>query len=282
MYHHRVSCYKRSSGKKSPTRTQKEAIVQVCILASSSSGNSTFIGTGRTRLLIDAGLSRKATFERLRAIGEEPERLDAVLITHEHTDHIAGLVLIARTLKIPVYVTRRTAQTIDWKDCSPHLELFQAGSGFTIGDIDIQSFTIPHDAADPVGYCFRTQGLKIGMATDLGYIPESVKYHLRDTDFLVLESNHDLEMLKVGPYPWAVKQRVMGRQGHLSNDVVSEFIAGDLASSTRTLVLGHLSANNNHPEIVRVTARQALEERGLSKTQLVVAEPKIQTELFQL
>lgn len=264
-------CYKGSS--------EEAAIVRICVLASSSSGNSTFIGTDRTRILIDAGLSRKATFERLAGIGERPENLDGILVTHEHADHISGLALIAKTLDIPIYMTNLTPPTIPWDDYEPKLEQFQAGTSFTVGDIEVGSFTIPHDAIDPVGYCFRVQGLKIGLATDLGYLPASVSYHVRGADLLILESNHDLEMLKVGPYPWAVKQRVMSRRGHLSNDVVSDFIREELDSSTQTLVLGHLSQHNNHPEIARVSAMQALEQRGFD-TRLVVAEPRQQTEVF--
>lgn len=259
-------------------------IVRISILASSSSGNSVFFSTATTRILIDAGLSRRAIIERLAAIGETPARLDAILITHEHSDHVSGLVRVAKTVKdrkVPIYVSRLTAPTIPWNGYEPELVEFQAGAGFTIGDVDILSFTIPHDAADPVGFTFRVAGRKLGFVTDLGYLPDSVKYHLRDTDFLLLESNHDLEMLKVGPYPWAVKQRVMSRNGHLSNDVVSEFILDDLAGSTRTLVLGHLSEHNNHPEIARLAASQALERRGL-RTNLVVAEPRRQTEVFEL
>lgn len=258
----------------------EEEIVRICVLASSSSGNCTFIGTGRTRLLIDAGLSRKATFGRLAELGEAPEKLDAILVTHEHADHVSGLALIARKLDIPIFLTALTAPTIPWIDHRPKLEEFQAGTSFTIGDIEVQSFTVPHDAADPVGYSFRAEGLKIGLVTDLGYIPESVKFHVREADLLVLESNHDVEMLKVGPYPWSVKQRVMSRQGHLSNDVVSDFILGDLTSATQTLVLGHLSEQNNHPEIVRLVAQQALDRRGLT-SRLVVAEPRKRGEMFQ-
>lgn len=197
---------------------------------------------------------------------------------------MSGLVKVAKTVKdrkVPIYMSRLTAPTIPWNGYEPKLVDFQAGAAFNVGDVDIQSFTIPHDAADPVGYCFRAAGMKIGFVTDLGYIPDSVKYHLRDTDFLLLESNHDLDMLKVGPYPWAVKQRVMSRKGHLSNDVVSEFILDDLAGCTRTLVLGHLSEHNNHPEIARLAASQALDRRGL-RTNLVVAEPRRQTEVFEL
>lgn len=249
------------------------------MLASSSAGNSTLVASGRTRILVDAGLSRKETFERLARIGVDAESLGAILITHEHTDHVNGLVAIAKKLNIPVYISRLTAPQIDWGDYAPRLEMFQAGSSFPIGDIEVTSFTVPHDAADPVGFCFHVDGLKVGIVTDLGYLPDSIKVHLQGVNALLLESNHDLEMLKVGPYPWPVKQRVMGRKGHLSNDAVSDFIRDDLDASATTLILGHLSEHNNHPEIVRLVASQALEGRALF-TKLAVAEPGRQTEVF--
>ena len=241
------------------------------------------MATERTRLLVDAGLSRKETFERLHAAGHDPESITAILITHEHSDHIAGLQTIARKLRVPVYISRLTAPIMPWGDVGdgkpPHLELFQAGSSFTIGDIDVTSFTVPHDAIDPVGFSFRAEGIKISIATDLGYLPDSIRYHLRGSDVLLLESNHDLDMLKVGPYPWSVKQRVMGRNGHLSNDVACSFIRDDLDTTTSTLILGHLSESNNHPEIVRLCASQALRGRTLF-TKLVIANPKQPTESF--
>ena len=251
------------------------------MLASSSSGNSAFIRTERTRILVDAGLSKRDLLARLAAINEPPEKLDAILVTHEHSDHVSGLVALAKQIDVPIFITRLTAPAIPWGDYIPRLDCFQAGATFPVGDIDVDSFTIPHDAIDPVGFCFRAQGIKIGLVTDLGYVPDSIKFHLRASDLLVLESNHDLEMLKVGPYPWSVKQRVMGRKGHLSNDVVSDFIRCDLDSSISTLVLGHLSEHNNHPEIVRSMGARALDRarRGLF-TRLVVAEPKQQTEVF--
>jgi phosphoribosyl 1,2-cyclic phosphodiesterase len=218
---------------------------------------------------VDAGLSRKETFERLQAAGVSPETLDAVLITHEHTDHISGVQAIARKLRIPVYVSRLTAPAIPWSEFTPTLELFAAGSSFTIGDIDVTSFTIPHDAADPVGFSFRAEGVKISIATDLGYMPDSVAFHLRGSDVLLIESNHDLEMLKVGPYPWSVKQRVMGRMGHLSNDVACRFIREQLDSTTSTIILGHLSEHNNHPAIVQQCIDQALAGRSLFTRALI-------------
>ncbi len=251
------------------------------MLASSSSGNATFIRTERTRVLIDVGLSKRDILARLAAIGESIENLDAILVTHEHSDHVCGLVAVAKQAQVPIYITRLTAPAIPWGEYTPKLDCFQAGATFQVGDIDIDSFTIPHDAIDPVGFCFRAQGIKIGLVTDLGYLPDSIKFHLRGVELLIMESNHDLEMLKVGPYPWSVKQRVMGRKGHLSNEVVSDFIRCDLDSTISTLVLGHLSEHNNHPEIVRTTAGRALDRSGRALfTRLVVVEPKQQTEVF--
>jgi len=260
-------------------------IVKICSLASGSNGNATWIATDRVRILVDAGLSRKETLERLRRAGEPADRIDAILITHEHIDHVAGILPLARgayqekKADVPVYMTPITARAIDWAEYTPKLEHFQAGTSFVIGDVEIFSFTIPHDALDPVGFTLKTQGIKIGVVTDLGYIPESVKVHLRNCDVLLLESNHDLEMLKVGPYPWSVKQRVMGRNGHLSNDVACDFIQNELNTTTSTLILGHLSEHNNHPAIVRLVADQALAGRALF-TRLVIAEASQPTEVF--
>lgn len=262
-------------------------MLKFSLLASSSSGNAAFLSTPRTKLLVDAGLSAKETFARLEALGERPADIDAILITHEHSDHVTGLPAIAKRLQkekgwfVPVYLTRLTAPLIDWNGFTPMVKEFQAGARFRIGDIDVTSFTIPHDAADPVGYTFVAEGVKVGLATDLGYVPESVKYHLNDADLVVLESNHDLEMLKVGPYPWSVKQRVMSRKGHLSNDHASQFILDDLAGRARHLVLGHLSEHNNHPEICRLVAAQALDRRAI-QTQLTVVEPGGRTPVFEL
>lgn len=224
-------------------------------------------------------MSRKETFERLAAAGVDPESLTAILITHEHTDHVSGLPAIAKKLDIPVYISRLTAPAIPWGDYIPKLELFQAGTSFPIGLIDVTSFTIPHDAVDPVGFCFKAEGVKISMATDLGYLPDSVRFQLRDSDVLMLEANHDLDMLKVGPYPWSVKQRVMGRMGHLSNEVACNFIRDEIGTGTSTLILGHLSEHNNHPAIVRLMATQAMGGGSLF-TRLVIAEADQPTEAF--
>jgi len=220
--------------------------------------------------------------KRLAAIGECLENIDAILITHEHTDHVSGLPVLARSRKVraTIHMTRLTIPAIEWGAVEPRLQAFQAGASFQVGDIEVQSFGIPHDAIDPVGFCLEAEGVRIGIATDLGYIPLSVKYHLRRTEVLMLEANHDLDMLKVGPYPWSVKQRVMSRVGHLSNLMMSDFLMQDLGASTGNLILGHLSEHNNHPEIVRMVASQALEERGLG-TRLSIARQHEPSEVFQ-
>jgi phosphoribosyl 1,2-cyclic phosphodiesterase len=257
-------------------------IVKFCVLASGSSGNAAFVATNRTRILVDAGLSFKDLERRLASIEESTDAFDAILVTHEHCDHVCGLLRLARKLRLrtPIYVSKLTYPLIDWEGYMPPVEKFQAGTDWTIGDIKVESFTIPHDAIDPVGFRFCAEGVRVAVATDLGYMTDSIKYRLQGCQAVLLESNHDLEMLKVGPYPWAVKQRVMGRNGHLSNHVVCDYLETGFDGATDTLILGHLSEHNNHPEIVRIGAAQALAQRGLG-TRLVVAEQKNPTEVFR-
>src|SRR5580698_5163918 len=243
--------------------------VSVSMLASGSRGNSAVVASACTKILVDAGISCRETCKRLRTLGEDPHNLSAILITHEHSDHVYGLVTLAKRLRIPVFMTGATHQA--WaravRDASGEkpqlekLERFESGYGFQVGDIVVRPFTIPHDAADPVGFTFRSEGIKIGMATDLGYMPASVRDHLRGCDVLVLESNHDLEMLRVGPYPWSVKQRVGSRTGHLSNKALAEFFAGDYDGNASYIVLAHLSEQNNHPEVAKREAEMALGAR---------------------
>lgn len=252
------------------------------ILASSSAGNSAYLTDGSTHLLIDCGLSRRETFARLEANGIAPEQIDAILVTHEHGDHVAGLAPIARKLRKPVYLTVGTAGGLEPGDETQYFQPFQAGSRFTLGSFEVQSFSLPHDAIDPVGFVFSSGGRKIALCTDLGYMPDSIRYHLQDCGLILLESNHDLEMLKVGPYPWSLKQRVMSRKGHLSNEGVSQFILDDLSPRTRHLVLGHLSEQNNLPALAHLVATQAMDRRGLANLELHVSEPRQVSPIFEL
>jgi len=244
--------------------------VSVSMLASGSRGNCAIVASACTKILVDAGISCRETFKRMKAIGEDPRTLSAILITHEHSDHISGLATLAKKLRIPVFMTGATHQAWsramrDENGVRPQLERFErfeSGHSFQVGDIAVKPFTIPHDAADPVGFTFRAEGIKVGIATDLGYVPISVRDHLRGSDVLVVESNHDLEMLRVGPYPWSVKQRVMSRVGHLSNMALADFFTNDYDNNAAFVVLAHLSEQNNHPEIARREAERALATRG--------------------
>ncbi len=243
--------------------------VSVSVLASGSRGNSAIVSSSRTRILLDAGISCREIFKRMKAIGEDPYSLSAVLITHEHSDHVSGLRTLSKKLGVPVFMTGATHQA--WARASrdddgvmpeiASLESFTSGHCFEVGDIAITPFTIPHDAADPVGFTFRAEGIKVGVVTDLGYLPLSVIDHLRGSDALVIESNHDLEMLRGGPYPWSVKQRVMSRVGHLSNDALADFFCNDYDGRAAYVVLAHLSEQNNHPEVARAAAEHALGTR---------------------
>jgi phosphoribosyl 1,2-cyclic phosphodiesterase len=280
------------------------------VLASGSRGNATVISAGATSVLVDAGLSCREILRRMAMAGEDPAELDAILITHEHVDHVAGLAVLARRLRIPVFFTEATHRAwvrmltpqkkmtyAAWLDkmqrereavaaetavaveveatveaaetkkesaaALPALEFFAAGRRFRIGCLEIDPFTIPHDAADPCGFVFHagTESIRMAIATDLGYIPPNVKMALKNVDVLLLESNHDLEMLKDGPYPWSVKQRVLSRVGHLSNDAAAEFLLRDYDGGAHTIVLGHLSEQNNLPELARLAAEQAIGNR---------------------
>jgi phosphoribosyl 1,2-cyclic phosphodiesterase len=326
-------------------------MVRFTVLASGSKGNSTVVTGGRTRILIDAGLSCRELFRRMKLAGEDPETIDAIVITHEHQDHINGLAVTARKLKIPVYFTEAThrawmrwltprrqmsyaqwielcrkqaserqaevqsaAQTPDPSEADPEeaeadcettavqtqasapseaqvpvptgppslkedptwlpaVEYFEPGRPFSIGDISLSPFTIPHDAADPVGFVLSAEAVRMGFATDLGYITPNVKQQLKNLDLLLLESNHDLEMLRDGPYPWSVKQRVLSRVGHLSNDATAEFLCHEYDGQAVYVILAHLSENNNLPELARVAAERALMGRAsLLANRLLLAE----------
>ena len=256
-------------------------MVSLTVLASGSRGNCSVLASSRTRILVDAGVSCREIGHRMSLTGDHALNLSAVIISHEHSDHVAGLYVLARKLKIPVFMTGATYHA--WQRWARQksdgvrpelgrLEKFESGRSFTIGDIAVAPFTIPHDAADPVGFTFRAEGVKIGVVTDLGYMPASVADNLRGCDGLVIESNHDVEMLRGGPYPWVVKQRVMSRVGHMSNEALAQYFAGDYDGSAAFLVLAHLSEQNNHPDLARRAAEQALAaRRDLLRNRLMLA-----------
>jgi phosphoribosyl 1,2-cyclic phosphodiesterase len=287
-------------------------MMRMTVLASGSKGNSTLVSSSRTRILVDAGLSCRELLKRMQMAEEDPAAIDALLITHEHQDHVQGVAVLARKLGLPVYFTQathrawmrwmtpqkrltyaawlaqrqRTVEGEEEEECLPAkeadpcrlpgVEYFCAGSGFCIGDIAITPFTIPHDAADPVGFVFEADGVRMAIATDLGYMPPNVKMAIRNCDVLMLESNHDLEMLRDGPYPWSVKQRVMSRVGHLSNEAASDFLEKNYDGNASYVVLAHLSECNNLPELARVTAERALRDRmSLLANKLILAQQNV-------
>ena len=254
--------------------------VSITVLASGSSGNCTLVSSSATRLLVDAGLSCRELMRRMKLCGEDPRGIDAILITHEHGDHVAGLQVLAKKLKLPVYITGATHESYrQWARDSAgnkvrleRVECFSSGRAFQIGDVTVMPFTIPHDAVDPVGFTFSSEGIKAGLCTDLGYMPASVRHHLRGCHMLMIESNHDLELLRGGPYPWSVKQRVMSRVGHLSNEALADFLSSDYDGSAEFLILAHLSEKNNHPEIARMAAERALgKQRNFLRNHLLLA-----------
>ncbi len=243
--------------------------VTLTVLGSGSGGNCTVLSSSRTQVLIDAGFSCREIFRRMRLAGLDPHATDAILITHEHSDHIGGVERLARLLHAPVWMTEGTHE--GWRRYArdrigpqaklARVETFAAGLGFTVGDIAVKSFTIPHDSNDPVGFAFRLEGIKAATVTDLGYLPANVIDQLRRCQLLLIESNHDLEMLRTGPYPWLVKQRVLSKRGHLSNEALADFFARHYDGAAAYVVLAHLSEQNNLPELARRTAEQALEGR---------------------
>jgi phosphoribosyl 1,2-cyclic phosphodiesterase len=243
--------------------------LRVSILASGSSGNITLLETQSTRLLVDCGLGKRETLARLAAIGLNVDHIDGIIITHEHMDHCHGLPQMLGLWKAPLFVTEPTMDALrrtlpDTLGKRLHgVEKIHAGQTFTVGDIEAHAFRVTHDAVDPTCFTFRADGAKLAIVTDLGRLTNLVKTHLLGCDCVVLESNHDPNMLKYGPYPWAVKQRILGNYGHLSNNMISEYLADTdeavgFDARARYLVLAHLSQENNDPDLARVSAEEAL------------------------
>ncbi len=231
--------------------------IHFCSLASGSSGNSQFVASDNTRLLLDAGLSGKYITGALEHIGESLKAVDALLITHEHSDHIKGAGVIYRKIRRPIYATAATWQALDGKlgEIAPeHRCVVSAGESFQIGDITVKPIGISHDAAEPVAYAFGNGEARMCVATDLGHCPEGVQSEFLNCDLLMLESNHDVNMLKVGPYPYYLKRRILSDIGHLSNETAAQVIARVVAEGrVRSVLLGHLSKENNLPELAYET-----------------------------
>jgi phosphoribosyl 1,2-cyclic phosphodiesterase len=233
--------------------------LSACVLASGSKGNAIYIEDGETRVLVDAGLSGREIERRMGARQLSAADLDAILVTHEHADHIQGVGVLARRYDIPVHINRRTAQAGGGRlGKIANLVHFRCGTRFRIGALEIHPFTTTHDAADSAGFTVTSGGLKAGIATDLGIATELVKKHLEGCRLLVLEANHDPQMLIDGPYPWPLKQRIRSRNGHLSNAQCRDLLGALLHADLKQVVLAHLSENNNTPAHALNTVSEAL------------------------
>ena len=238
----------RTAPSNTPASEGPETTLSVCVLGSGSKGNAVYISDGTTAVLVDAGFSGIEIQRRMAARGLNPADLDAILVTHEHGDHIHGVGVLSRRFKLPVYLNARTAKAGSGPLGRLHRSrYFEGGKPFTIGDINLHPFSISHDADDPVGFTAACNGIKIGIATDLGIATHVVKAHLQHCALLIIEANHDPEMLENGPYPWPLKQRVSGRTGHLSNDASRELLEAVQHGGLTHVILAHLSEVNNTP-----------------------------------
>lgn len=237
----------------------------MCSIASGSSGNCVYVGNENTNIIIDAGISGKRIVEGLSGIGVDPSDLDAILITHEHSDHISGLGVMARRYEIPIYATVETIHAILRTKSVGKIkkELFhivEADSPVDVKDMSITPFSISHDASNPVCYTVSSNEHKIGVATDLGTYDDYIISNLEGCEMLLLEANHDINMLEVGNYPYILKRRILGEKGHLSNDNSGRLIDRLLTSQLKYIFLGHLSKENNYPELAYETVKYELEE----------------------
>lgn len=266
----------------------KENAFQVSILASGSSGNSLYIESNKKRILVDAGLSGKKITSLLDEVGRKPEDLDAILVTHEHRDHIHGVGVLARKYKLDVYANTKTWQAMDPIIGNVAVEqkhIFEMGKVLTLGDLDIESFGVSHDAAAPQFYRFHKDGKSFVMLTDTGYCSDHVRGIIKGADAYLVESNHDLEMLRMGPYPWSLKQRILGDRGHLSNEDGALVMTDILTDNTKRVYLGHLSKENNLKELAHLTMVNTMREHdlGVGETfEVYDTDPDKATELFAI
>lgn len=234
--------------------------MRLCSIASGSSGNCIYVGSDKTHLLVDTGISKKRIEAGLSELEIKGEELSGILITHEHIDHIQGLGVFSRKYEIPIYATKGTLQGItECKSLGKMPEgLFHeisADEEFTLGDIQIQPFTISHDAKEPTGYTLQNENKRVAVATDLGKYDEYTVNHLKNVNAMVLESNHDVHMLEVGPYPYPLKRRVLGDKGHLSNELSGRLLCDILHDNIKRVFLGHLSKENNYEQLAYETVK---------------------------
>ncbi|WP_181347373.1 MBL fold metallo-hydrolase [Thalassobacillus sp. CUG 92003] len=258
------------------------------VLASGSTGNAFYIESGEEKILVDAGLSGKKIEGLLGQIDVTPHELTKILVTHEHSDHIKGLGIMARRYNLPIYANEKT-----WHAMERHIGKISLDQKFpfnmeetrTFGNLDIESFAVSHDAADPMFYTFRSHGKKVSLVTDLGYVSERIKKTVEDADALIFEANHDVDMLRMGRYPWNTKRRILGDSGHVSNEDCGLALNDIISDRTKRIYLAHLSQDNNMKDLARMSVENILKERGFeigSRIQLHHTDPAQATPLYEV
>lgn len=244
--------------------------MKLCSISSGSEGNCIYVGGKQGNILVDAGLSGKKIETALQDIQVEPENIDAILVTHEHGDHIAGVGVMARRYHIPIYATVETINAMlhikkVGKIPEGLFQIAEPNQEIVIKDLHITPFSISHDASNPVAYTFECDGHKIGIATDLGTYDDYIIGNLEGSEILMLEANHDVNMLQVGPYPYMLKRRILGNKGHLSNVNTAKLLCEILNDNVKHVILAHLSKDNNYPDLAYQTVKCELEENGFAK-----------------
>lgn len=240
--------------------------IKFCSLSSGSDGNCQYIETENSKILIDAGFSGKKIETLLASIDVDPSTIDGILVTHEHIDHVLGVGILSRRYNIPIYANNNT-----WIGMSPMIKtvkdintkVFQTNSNFEIKDIGIHPINVFHDALEPVGYIIYNGQRKLSIITDTGWINDSIRNEIKDSNLYYMESNHDIAMLKEGSYPWVLKKRIMSTHGHLSNDDAGQILADVLCGNGEIVLLAHLSQDNNLPELAYKTVRESILSQGL-------------------
>ncbi|MBS2772336.1 MULTISPECIES: MBL fold metallo-hydrolase [Anoxybacillus] len=259
--------------------------MQFSVLASGSTGNAFYIETEKQRLLVDAGLSGKQMEELFKQIERSPQNLTAILVTHEHSDHIKGLGIMARKYQLPIYANEKTWRAMEGLIGDIPTEqkfIFPLGDVRSFGDLDVESFGVSHDAAEPMFYVFHHDGKKLALITDTGYVSDRMKGTIQHADVFVFESNHDVEMLRMGRYPWSIKRRILSDVGHVSNEDAALALTDVIGDQTKRIYLAHLSQDNNMKELARMTVEQTLENRGFGVGQqfeICDTDPKVPTKL---
>jgi phosphoribosyl 1,2-cyclic phosphodiesterase len=246
--------------------------LQLSILGSGSAGNCTYLESNGTRLLVDAGLSGRQIRQRLLTINRTPENLNGILITHEHTDHTGALGVLASKLEIPIYCNRQTKEAIQTQtDARLDFHLFETGASFELGNLMVDTFAVPHDANDPVGFLIHTPWRKIGIITDLGHVTKLITQRIRQANILLLETNHDLKLLQEDTRrPWSVKQRIASRHGHLDNGAAAQLAQQIVSADLRNIYLTHLSLDCNRPELALGAVTETLLKVGAQHVRVEV------------